>query len=312
MTDWRRLLFCGGTARGLAVLERLVADSAPLAGVYCFEQDAHELVRVEDDIHVLAERAGVPCKTVRRIGPDDEREILEELRPDLALVIGWRTMIPMSVIDATPRGWIGAHDSLLPRGRGFAPTNWAVILGHDAGGVSLMHLADGVDTGDLVAQRSIPIGARTTAPELYEAVTEATVELVAEHLEGLLEGTAPRAPQADADATYFCARTPDDGEIDWRSPTVEIDRLIRGLAYPYPGAWTTRRGHRLGVWEAEPAPDEVRYEGSIPGRVVGFGSDGSADVLTGDGVLRLRVVGDHDSRVPAADALRSVKETLGG
>jgi methionyl-tRNA formyltransferase len=308
VTEPPRLLFCGGTPRGLAVLERLVETGAPLVGVYCFQQDEHELVRVEQQITALAERAGVPCRTVRRIGEEEQREIVEELRPDLALVIGWRTMIPMAVVDAAPRGWIGAHDSLLPRGRGFAPTNWAIILGHEAGGVSLMHLADGVDSGDIVAQRSIPIGARTTAPELYEHVTAATVELVDEHLAALLDGTAPRSPQREEDATYFCARTPDDGEIDWRAGTAEIDRLIRGLTHPYPGAWT---GERIGIWEAEPASHLVRYEGSVPGRVAARHDDGSADVLTGDGVLRVRIAGDHDARTPAATVLRSVKETLG-
>lgn len=311
MSSASRLLFCGGTPRGLAVLKRLVADGAPLVGVYAFEQDAHEHHRVEEQIHQLAAEADVPCRTVRKIGPEEERQILEELQPDLALVIGWRTMIPMSVIDAAPLGWIGAHDSLLPRGRGFAPTNWAVILGHDAGGVTLMHLAEGVDDGDIVDQRRIPLGPRATAPELYDAVTDATVELVADHLPALLAGAAPRTAQRHEDATYFCARTPEDGEIDWHAPTATIDRLVRGLTYPYPGAWTTLHGQRLGIWEAEPASPSVRYEGAVPGRVVARHEDGGVDVLTGDGVLRLRIVGDHDSRVPAANALRSVKETLG-
>jgi methionyl-tRNA formyltransferase len=311
VTDRPRLLFLGGTPRGLAVLEQLVAAGAPLVGVYAFEQDDHEHNRVEPQIHALAARAGVPCRTVKRIGAAEEREITEELRPDLALVIGWRTMIPMSVIDAAPLGWIGAHDSLLPRGRGFAPTNWAVILGHDAGGVTLMHLASGVDDGDIVGQRRIPIGERATAPELYDAVTEATVELVAEHLPGLLAGAAPRTPQQHDQATYFCARTPDDGEIDWTADTAQIDRLIRGLTFPYPGAWTTQSGERLIVWAAEPVSHLVRYEGSIPGRVAARHDDGSVDVLTGDGVLRVRTVGTDQDQIPAAERLRSVKETLG-
>ena len=276
MRSASRLLFCGGTPRGLAVLKRLVADGAPLVGVYAFEQDAHEHHRVEEQIHQLAAEADVPCRTVRKIGPEEERQILEELQPDLALVIGW-----------------------------------AVILGHDAGGVTLMHLAAGVDDGDIVDQRRIPLGPRATAPELYDAVTDATVELVADHLPALLAGAAPRTAQRHEDATYFCARTPEDGEIDWHAPTATIDRLVRGLTYPYPGAWTTLHGQRLGIWEAEPATPSVPYEGAVPGRVVARHDDGGVDVLTGDGVLRLRNVGDHDSRVPAANALRSVKETLG-
>jgi methionyl-tRNA formyltransferase len=172
-------------------------------------------------------------------------------------------------------------------------------------------MTEAVDAGDIVGQRAIDLHPRVTAPELYDAVCDATVELVLEALPGLKAGTAPRIVQDHSQATFFCARTPDDGAIDWAADTLTIDRLIRGLTYPYPGARTTYRGAELAIWEAEPLDPAPLYEGRVPGRPVGFPGDGAVDVLTGDGVLRVRRVSGPDGPVAAADVIRSFKATLG-
>jgi methionyl-tRNA formyltransferase len=153
---------------------------------------------------------------------------------------------------------------------------------------------------------------RATAPQLYAAVSEATRDLILEHLPGLKSGTAPRIAQDHSAATFFCARTPRDGLIDWTATTAEIDRLIRGLTHPYPGARTSYQGEELIVWEAEPVDPQPVYEGRVPGRPAGFAGDGTADILTGDGVLRLRrVQGANGVPVPAHEIVRSFKTTLG-
>jgi methionyl-tRNA formyltransferase len=215
-------------------------------------------------------------------------------------------------VRAPALGCLGAHDSLLPHGRGFAPTNWAIITGADRSGVTLFHMAAGVDDGDVVAQRTIPIGPRTTAGELYEHVSAATLELVLEYLPALKAGTAPRSRQDEERATYFCARRPEDGVIDWSASTQTIDRLVRGLGHPYPGARTALAGRELIVWDAEPVEPAPSYVGRVPGRPVGFGKDGSVDVLTGDGVLRLRWVQVPGCRpVAPARVIGSIRATLG-
>jgi methionyl-tRNA formyltransferase len=308
-----RILFVGGTRRGHAVLGALLKRREPVCGVIALEQDAHELDRRDDDICRLAAEHGVPCRVARRIGSDLESWILRGLRPELILVIGWRTMIPMRVVRAPTLGCIGAHDSVLPHGRGFAPTNWAIITGAERGGVTLFHMSESVDAGDIVAQRAIPIGPRTTAGELYDEVSVATLELVLEHLPALKTGTAPRTAQDEDSATYFCARRPEDGLIDWSASTETIDRLVRGLGHPYPGARTTLAGTELIVWEAEPVKPTPAYVGRVPGRPVSLGRDGSVDVLTGDGVLRLRRVQVSGSDpVPPTRVIASIRATLGG
>jgi methionyl-tRNA formyltransferase len=307
-----RILFIGGTRRGLTVLGALLEHGEPVCGVIALKQDAHELDRRDHEMCRLAAEYGVPSRVARHIDSDLESWILEALRPELILVIGWRTLIPMSVLRAPTLGCLGAHDSLLPHGRGFAPTNWAIITGAERGGVTLFHMSESVDAGDIVDQRVIPIGPRTTAAELYEDVSLATLELVFEHLPALKTGTAPRTAQDQECATYFCARRPEDGLIDWSASTETIDRLVRGLGHPYPGARTTLADTELLVWEAEPVKPTPPYVGRVPGRPVSFGTDGSVDVLTGDGVLRLRRVQVSGSNpVPPTRVIASIRATLG-
>jgi len=119
--------------------------------------------------------------------------------------------------------------------------------------------------------------------------------------------------QAGAGATYACSRVPDDGEIDWAAPTEQIDRLVRALSDPFPGAYTFLGLERLWIRRAAPAADAARYEGRVPGRVVRVSRAGSsADILTGDGVLRLfEVSWDGGAPLAACDVLRSVRQTLG-
>lgn len=306
-----RILFIGGTRRGHELLRALFERGEDVVAAYVLAEDPHEPVRWSESIAELTAAHGVETTVCRRLDDELAAAALDRHAPDLILSVGWRTMLPMRLVHGAPLGCVGVHDSLLPRYRGFAPTNWAIINGEAESGVTLFHLSDGVDEGDVVGQVRIPITPRMTAPELYEQVVDASVAVVLDHLDGIEDGTAPRIPQDHTQATYGCARTPEDGELCWHGPTVDADRLIRGLAFPYPGAWTTIDGKRLTVWRARPVEPAPVYAGRIPGRVVGR-SDAGVDVLTADGVLRLEDVQlDGDDPRPAADVLRSVKARLG-
>lgn len=307
----RRILFIGGTPRGRRVFDLLLRRGIVPVATYVLAEDDHETLRASVEIEAIAGNHAIPVKICKRITADDLAVIRDTYLPDLILVVGWRTILPAALYELPLFGCVGVHDSPLPRYRGFAPPNWAIINGEQEWGVTLMHIAAGVDEGDIIGQKVFPVPDRATAPELHELIISATVVLIDEQLDGLLTGVAPRIAQDHTRATYACARNPDDGEIDWRQGTTEIDRLIRGLTYPYPGAWTTWRGQKLKVWDAEPVDPPPLYEGRIPGRVVAF-NDETTDVLTGDGVLRLRAVElQGGGRKPAGAVLRSVKSSLG-
>src|ERR1044071_2591352 len=221
------VLFIGGTLRGYLTLKGLVESGAGVAGIVSLRQDDHEVERYEEPIRRLAEDRGIPHRETKWMKDRDYSAWIRELAPDVAIIVGCRILIPREVYEAPRLGSLAVHDSLLPAYRGFAPLNWAIINGETQTGVTLFYLNEGMDTGDIVAQRSVPIGLTDTAPQVYERVCQATVDVVLEGCGTLEAGSAPRIPQDPAAGSYTCSRTPGDGEIDWRRPTREIFNLVR-------------------------------------------------------------------------------------
>ncbi|MGD8451511.1 MAG: methionyl-tRNA formyltransferase [Phycisphaerae bacterium] len=309
-----RTLFIGGTRRGHAALAALLAQHADVCGVISLEQHAHETERYEEPMRSLAAQAGAPCYETRWLKDRDYAALLrDDLRPDVAFVVGCRVVIPPEVYEVPPRGTLAVHDSLLPANRGFAPLNWALLNGADHTGVTLFCLSERTDAGDIVSQERVPIGPDDTAPQVYERVCAATVRLVCAAHQTLLAGELPRIAQDESAATWCCPRTPEDGLIDWSAPTARVYNQVRALTRPYPGAFTYHDGRRLYVWRARPLADAPTYAGRVPGAVVGISREhGTVDVLTGDGVLRLEEVqvagGDP---VAAATVITSIRDRLG-
>jgi methionyl-tRNA formyltransferase len=208
--------------------------------------------------------------------------------------------------------FINVHYAPLPRLRGRATVNWAIINGHDAAWISIHWLVAGLDAGGLLYQGTVPISATSTVATTYDALNELQRQHIAAAVRAAINGDPGRS-QDETAATYACTRIESDGEIDWHQPTQQIDRLVRALVDPYPGAFTWLGLERLHIDQAMPVADPPTYEGRIPGRVVAVrAAGGTVDVLTGDGVLRLQQVRLGDGApVRAADVVRSVRATLG-
>jgi methionyl-tRNA formyltransferase len=306
-----RHVFIGGRDRGLHWLERLMRRGQPPLAVYCLQEDDHEAEKHHPAVESLCQENGVACKVRKRLRAEDEAEIAS-LRLDLVVVMGWRALIGERVLSAPRFGAVGVHESLLPAYRGFAPVNWAVINGEAKTGVSLFHLtATGVDDGDVVARAETAIGEDDTAADVYRRTALASVELLEAHFDALLAGDAPRTPQDEGQATYTCARSPEDGLIDWRAPTRTIHNLVRGLAHPYPGARSYVSGKRYRIWSGEAVRAAKAYAGRIPGRVVGLVPGRGVEVLTGDGVYRVRTAGEEGQPgAPAETLFRSIRTTF--
>jgi methionyl-tRNA formyltransferase len=308
-----RTVFIGGTKRGYLALKALVDSGAHVVGVISLRQDEHERERFEEPIRALAYGRGLAfCETRWMKDRDYGRWIAEDLGADLALIVGCRILLRKEVYEAPRRGSLAIHDSLLPEYRGFAPLNWAIINGEDHTGVTLFQVGESMDAGGVVAQRRVPIEPRDTAPSVYERVCQATVDLILETYPLLASGAAVAVPQSEAGATFACSRTPADGLIDWTMSTKAIYDQVRGLTYPYPGAYTALDGRKLTIWRVEPV-ETIRVVGRIPGRVTAIDrAAGYVDVLTGDGVLRIHDVELAGTpRRSAADVITSVRATLG-
>jgi len=169
------------------------------------------------------------------------------LAPDFLFSFYCRQMLKAPLLVLAPRGALNMHGSLLPKYRGRAPVNWAVLHGERRTGATLHYMADKPDAGDIVAQQAVPILPDDTAREVFDKVTVAAEICLDAVLPALIAGTAARYPNDIAHGSYFGARTPADGRIDWQQSALEIHNLVRAVAPPYPGAHTTVGGDAARV-----------------------------------------------------------------
>ncbi|MGQ9907270.1 MAG: methionyl-tRNA formyltransferase [Candidatus Flexifilum sp.] len=300
------------TRRGYRILERLIAllPEAELV-VFSFREEPHEPPFM-NEIRALTEAAGGQFYEARNVGAARWREFWETTPIDLMLVVGWRYLIPPDIYEHIRLGCYVFHDSLLPQYRGFAPTVWAILNGEQQTGITLFAIGPGVDDGDIIDQRSIPIGPDDAVADVMERVTLAALEILETKLPALINGTAPRIRQEHERATYTCKRLPEDNEIDWSADTGSIYNLIRAVTRPYPGAFTRFDGRKLIVWGARRLEVTPRYVGRIPGRVVEIRRGEGVVVLTGDGALLLTTIQvEGDSPARADEIIDSLATTLG-
>ncbi len=296
-----RILLLGLGPTTLTALEGLASASAGLAVV--------ALVRAGDDETVRrARQMGIPVfDDVTSAGVE---AAVDTVRPDAVVVSSYNRLISGDLIARCP--FVNVHYAPLPRGRGRATVNWALINGDSHAAISIHHLVEDLDAGGILYQELVPIDESATVTTLYRSLNELQRLHLADAVRAALEGDEGRR-QVEVDATWLCTRTPADGEIDWTGSTSAIDRLIRALQDPFPQAFSWLGLEQLHICEARVPTDVRRFEGRVPGRVVAVArEDGTADVLTGDGVLRLVSVRLGDGpRVDAASVLKSVSMTLG-
>jgi len=180
---------------------------------------------------------------------------LEEHKPTLILVLGWYYMIPKEILRTALIGALGIHASMLPKYRGGAPISWAIINGECETGVTLFHIGEGIDTGDIVAQRRVIIRDMESWCQVYDRATWESIIMLREQLPLLQSGHAQRIPQDTSLATLFPQRSPQDGQIDWRWSCKRIHDFIRAQTKPYPGAFTFSSGVKIIFWSGVPSSE---------------------------------------------------------
>jgi methionyl-tRNA formyltransferase len=262
----------------------------------------------EDHVVAAARRAGIQVEqdtSVRAVS-----ELVDALRPDIVVVSSFNRILPAEVLRERP--FVNVHYAPLPRYRGRATVNWAILNGESETAISIHCLTADLDAGGLLVQRSVPIGRRDTVSDLYERLNELQRVLLAEAVERRLNGDLGE-PQDEADASYSCSRLPADGMIDWAKSTDAIDRLVRSLGGQFPLAFTFLGLQRLEIHRARPQADTRNYVGRVPGRVLRVDRrSGEVEVLTGDGVLCIQEVGLPDSKPQAAaNVITSTRTGLG-
>jgi methionyl-tRNA formyltransferase len=189
--------------------------------------------------------------------------------PDLLFSFYYRRVLPEAMLSAPRLGAFNMHGSLLPKFRGRAPVNWAVLKGETSTGATLHAMTARADAGPIVDQEAVPIGSDDTAFEVQQRVTAAAVAILARKIDELKAGTAKRTPQDEAAATRFGKRRPEDGRIDWSRPAKQVHDLVRAVTHPYPGAFTDLFGGRTFVWRSR-LPGLAAHD-TFPGQVRGEG-----------------------------------------
>jgi methionyl-tRNA formyltransferase len=230
----------------------------------------------------LARRHGIPVLMPESLRDPAVVAAVCRFEPGLIFSFYYRMMIPARLLERARLGAFNMHGSLLPRYRGRAPVNWAVLHGEVETGATLHHMIARADAGDIVDQERVPIGPEETAGEVARKVTAAACAILERRLEQIREGRAPRVPQDESQATYFGRRRPEDGRIDWLASAARTVNLVRAVTRPFPGAFTATARGRLYVWRARAVPQRVR---AAAGTVVGHeplvvaAADGAVEVV---------------------------------
>ena len=267
---------------GYVCVQALLSMGAEIAALFTHRDDPNEEIWFRS-VEGLALEHGIPVYTD---SPKDRIELLRRLAPEMIFSFYYRRMIPMEIITAAPGGAYNMHGALLPKFRGRAPVNWAMIMGESRSGVTLHHMTDAVDAGDIVDQEAVEIGLDDTVRDLYIGITDAARLVMLRSYPLIRSGTAPRRTQDESEATYFGKRTPEDGLIDWERSAAEVYNLVRGTTHPFPGAFSNFQGDVSGkviIWKARPLP-MLPNKGYQPGCIT---SVMPLCAATAEGVLKL-------------------------
>jgi len=236
---------------------------------------------------------------------------IQESQPDCTVVSSYNRILGAGVL--AHGKFLNVHYAALPRYRGRANVNWAIINQEPETAISVHTIAPGVDAGNILFQQTVPIGPDDTVGKVYDTLNSIQQKVLGDTVARFINGFTG-APQDESQSTYGCTRVPADGEIDWSESTDRIYALIRAISPPYPGAYSYIEARRVIIARASLLEDGPRYVGRIPGRVVGRSRrEGHVDILTGDGILRVHeVIVDADKEtVPASTVITSTKQTLG-
>lgn len=212
-------------------------------------------------------------------------ETLKQLNPDVIVVVAYGQILPESILNIPKYGCINVHGSLLPKYRGAAPIQWAVLDGEEKTGITTMFMEKGLDTGDMLDKVEVVLDPKETAGTLHDKLMEAGADLLLETLKKLEAGTAVRTKQDDSKSCYAKMLSKEMGKIDFTKSASEIERLIRGMN-PWPSAYTSMSGKTMKIWDA----DVVEYQGNEkPGTIVDVTKD-SILVAAGENALALKEI----------------------
>lgn len=289
-----RILFMGTPDFALVSLQTLVEAEWDVVGVVTQPDRPAGRGRkmIHSPIKTYALEKNLPIYQPNRASSKHFVNTIKDIQPDLIVVVAYGHILKKRLIQIPPKGVINVHASLLPKYRGAAPIQWAIAKGETETGVTTFYIDEGMDTGDIILQRSIAIGADETAGQLHDRLANLGAEVLLETVQKIANNTAPRIPQDHESATVCCLLTKDDGKIDWTISAAEIYNHIRGMT-PWPGAFTNFKSSNdneitFKIFETEVAHDLSETD-QPPGTIIDV-YKGGIFVQTGAGILRIKTL----------------------
>ncbi len=285
-----RIVFMGTPDFAVPTLQMLI-DHHELVGVVTQPDRAkgRGQTLTAPPVKQLATQQGIPVWQPEKIRQSILPQTLETVAPDVAVVVAYGQILPESILRIPRLGCINVHASLLPKYRGAAPINWAIMRGEQATGITTMLMDKGMDTGDMLLTRAIPIAPTDTAATLHDHLARLGADVLLETLAQLQAGTLQRIPQAHADATYAPMLKKEHGLIRWTDEAVTIDRQVRGLS-PWPGAYTYWRGTMLKILQVALADCDPEMPPVPPGTLIDFDPQRGPRIATGQGCIRIQMI----------------------
>jgi len=295
-----RIVCIGQAAFGEKVLQKLTERGEEVVAVYTPQDTGGK----RNPLKELAIQMGIPVFQPRSMRVPEVYEEYTRLKPDLNVMAFVTSILPDSILNYPGMGTIQYHPSLLPKHRGGSAINWAIINGEAKTGITIFWPDRGVDTGPILLQKEVEISPDDTVGSLYfEKLFPLGIEALAEAIELIKKGMAPRIPQDESQATYEGLCTEKDAIINWSAPIDRIYDLIRGTN-PQPGATTYFHGKKLKIFDAKPIYDIV---GGLPGQIVDSGADGLVVSLKRGAILVRKVQMNESSKVEAAEFARQAE-----
>ena len=253
---------------------------------------------------------GIPVLQPLKIKEKDAVEELRKYPADIFVVAAFGQLLSEEILNMPRLGCINIHASLLPAYRGAAPIQWCVINGEEKTGVTIMQMAKGMDTGDILLQKEVVLDEKETGGSLFDRLMETGAELIVEVLPKIEAGELTPVVQKEELATYAGKITKDMGNIDFAKSAVTIERLIRGLN-PWPSAFTHYKGKILKIWEADVVSECANAENPVPGTVIAMDKE-SFTLATGEGALRIRSLQpEGKKRMSCAEFMRGYEVKVG-